>query len=138
MVSESIDASGHEHVSGRHSSTLELTTDSWLTEAGDCIIGINATKAPASFDDDFIIRCQDTEAEITLTLRVGDHTDVVTGHGHPELTFQDPRSLVVRTSTYVDDRTVMVRSDKAAADLDRSLIAALSNGASLTAELTVD
>jgi hypothetical protein len=44
---------------------------------------------------------------------------------------------VVRTSTYVDDRTVAVGADAAAADLDRDLVATLADGVDLTVTLTV-
>ena len=54
------------------------------------------------------------------------------------LTFEDERSLVARTSDYVDDRTVMVGADAAAADLDRDLVAALADGAALTLTLRIE
>jgi hypothetical protein len=45
--------------------------------------------------------------------------------------------MVIRTSTYIDDRTLMVAADRAAADLPRSLINALTDGASLAAIVRV-
>ncbi|MEF8868784.1 MAG: DUF371 domain-containing protein, partial [Haloarculaceae archaeon] len=39
---------------------------------------------------------------------------------------------------YVDDRTVMVGADAAAADLDRDLVAALAAGAELTCTFRVE
>jgi len=64
--------------------------------------------------------------------------DEIHARGHPDLTFESDRSAVVRTSTYVDDRTVAVGADAAAADLDRALVAALADGAGLTLTLTVE
>jgi hypothetical protein len=46
--------------------------------------------------------------------------------------------MVARTSDYVDDRTIMVDADAAAADLDRELVDALSDGAALTLTLSVE
>jgi len=47
--------------------------------------------------------------------------------------------MVGRTSAYTDDeRTILVDCDRAAADLDRDLIAALADGAALTLRLSVD
>ena len=128
-MEEVVHATGHENVTGEHASTWELTSDDWLTPAGDCILAVEADRTPADFDPAFCEACRDADAELTATLEAGDHEVTVTGRGDPELTFEDDRSLVVRTSDYVDDRTVMVAADAAAADLDRSLVAALADGA---------
>lgn len=138
MVREVIRAVGHEHVAATHTSTLELTTDDWLTPAGDCIVGIEASCAPTSFAPEFASACRSRDAEIVLTLEVGSHTERIRGQGHPELTFESERSLVVRTSEYVDDRTILVGANKAAADLDRELVAALEGGAPLVATIAVE
>jgi hypothetical protein len=137
-VKETVHARGHEHVSGTHASTWELTSDDWLTPAGDCIVGIEADRVPADFDQAFVEACRDAGATVVATLRAGGHEATVTGRGDPDLTFGDDRSLVVRTSDYVDGRTVMVGADAAAADLDRDLVAALAGGADLTLTLRVD
>lgn len=138
MTREIVQAVGHRHVSGTHESTLELTTDDWLTTAGDCILGIEADRAPEAFDDAFVDRCRSVDARLTLTIRSGDSTDRIRGRGDPRLSFDSDRSLVARTSEYVDERTVLVDADKAAADVDRELVAALQGGAALTATLRVN
>jgi len=137
-MEERIVARGHEHVSGTHPSTFEVTTDDWLTPAGDCILAIGADRTPADFDPAFVRACQDVEATITATVAVDGHEAVITGRGHPELTFDSHRSGVGRTSDYVDDRTIMVGADAAAADLPRELVDALSNGAELELVLSVE
>lgn len=138
MTREIVRAVGHRHVSGTHESTLELTTDDWLTPAGDCILGIEANRAPATFDDAFVDQCRSADARLMLTLRSGESTDRIRGRGDPRLTFDSDRSLVARTSRYVDARTVLIDADKAAVDVDRDLVAALQRGERLTATLTVD
>ncbi|WP_313695983.1 DUF371 domain-containing protein [Halorarum halobium] len=137
-MEEVVRARGHEHVRAEHASTFELTTDGWLTPAGDCILAVEADSTPAEFDDEFVAACRDAEATITATFEAAGVEDVVTGRGHPELTFTGDRSLVGRTSEYVDGRTVMVDADGAAADLDRKLVTALSRGAPLTATFRVE
>jgi hypothetical protein len=133
-----VHAHGHEHVTARHASTLELTSDDSLTPAGDCILGIEADRVPSAFDPAFVDACRDAEATITLALEVGEHTDVVRGRGHPDLTFGSERSLVCRTSEYVDDRTVMIGADGAAVDVGRELVAALADGADLRVTFRVE
>ncbi len=137
-MDERIVARGHEHVSATHTSTFEVTTDDWLTPAGDCILGIEADRAPADFSTDFVQACQDVDATIEVTLSAGGRTVTITGRGHPDLTFADDRSCVGRTSEYVDDRTVMVGADAAAADLDRELVRALETGTELSVVMTVE
>jgi hypothetical protein len=137
-MEQRVHASGHEHVSAEHTSTFELTSDDWLTPAGDCILGIEADTVPADFDDAFVEACRSHDATITVTLRAEDHEQVIEGRGHPDLTFENDRSMVGRTSDYVDDRTIVVGCDAAAADLDRDFVEALASGANLECVLTVD
>lgn len=136
-ATETITAHGHEHVQATHESTVEFTSDDWLTPAGDCILGIEADQVPADFDPAFVDAAQSADAEITATIEAGDHSQTIAGRGHPELTFDDDRSMVARTSTYTDDRTVMIDADAAAADIDRGLVAALADGATATVEFRV-
>ena len=139
---EVVNARGHEHVSAAHTSTFEVTSDDWLTPAGDCILAVDADRVPSDFDDAFVAACRDPGSTIraTLTATTEDGstvTDSVTGRGHPELSFENDRSHVGRTSEHVDDRTVLVGADAAAADLDRTLVDALADGAALRLELVV-
>jgi hypothetical protein len=137
-LEEVVHAQGHENVTGEHASTLELTSDDFLTPAGDCILAIEADRVPADFDDEFVTACQDADATVTATIEAGDHAVTVTGTGHPDLTFENDRSHVLRTSDYVDDRTVMVNADAAAADVDRALVEALADGGDATLTLAVE
>ena len=136
-LEEVVRAQGHENVSGEHASTLEVTSDDFLTPAGDCILAIEADRVPAEFDDEFVTACQDADATISATIEAGEQTVTVTGTGHPDLTFENDRSHVLRTSDYVDDRTVMVNADAAAGDVDRDLVDALADGADATLTLSV-
>jgi hypothetical protein len=135
---EVIHARGHERVAATHGSTFEVTTDDWLTPAGDCIVGVEADRAPADFDDNFVAACRNPDAVITLAFSAGGRSESVVARGHPDLTFKSGRSAVVRTSTYVDDRTVAVGADAAATDLARDLVDCLAGGAALTLTLTVE
>lgn len=136
-IEEVVRARGHENVQATHASTFEVTTDDWLTPAGDCIVGVAADRAPSSFDPAFREACRAPDADVRITLRADGHEATVHASGHPDLTFESDRSAVVRTSSYVDDRTVAVDAGAAAGDLDRDLVAALSAGAELTVRVTV-
>ena len=137
-MEEVVRARGHEHVRAEHASTFEVTADDYLTPAGDCILGVEADRVPADFDEAFVAACRDADARITATFEAAGVTEVVTGRGDPGLTFEDDRSLVGRTSDYVDGRTVLVGADKSAGEFDRKLVTALSRGAPLTLTLRVE
>ena len=148
---EVVRAVGHEHVTAEHASTVELTTDDWLTPAGDCIVGVEADRTPRDFSAAFREACQDAGATITATFAVGEpgaddvdtddpaHVDEIAGRGDPDLALLDDRSMVGRTSEYTDDeRTIFVDADGAAADLDRDLVAALAGGAPVALRVDVE
>ncbi len=137
-MQEVIRATGHHNVSADHTSTFEVTTDDFLTPAGDCILAIEADCAPSSFDEAFIQACQDHDANITATIEVDGRNQSLTGCGHPDLTFASDRSAVARTSEYIDDRTVMVSADHAASGFDDDVVSALADGAELTLTLDVE
>ena len=137
-MKEVIRARGHEHVSAEHASTFEVTTDDYLTPAGDCILAIDADRAPTDFDPEFVEACREAEATITVTIEADGHRDSVEGRGDPDLEFASERSAVGRTSDYVDDRTVVVGAEFAAEGFDRDLIDALAAGAEATVTLTVE
>ncbi len=114
---------------------MELTKEPSLTPAGDCIIGVECEKACADLDN----RLKDSlrnEKGIIITLECNGIKDIVRAYGHPELTLTDPTSLVIRRSSFICPRTICVRADKAAADLDRNLIKELRKGGKLTVELS--
>ena len=135
---EVIHARGHEHVRAEHASTFEVTTDDYLTPAGDCILAVEADRAPADFDPAFVEACQEAEATITVTIEADGHRESVTGRGDPDLEFTSERSAVGRTSDYVDDRTILVGAEFAAEGFDRDLVAALSEGCEATMTISVE
>jgi hypothetical protein len=137
-MNQCVRAIGHEHVSAEHTNTLELTSDDWLTPAGDCILGVEASAVPAAFAEAFVSACQSHDAAISATIRVDGHEQHIEGAGHPDLSFENDRSMVIRTSDYVDDRTIMIRADTAAAGIDREIVAALEGGAELECALEVE
>lgn len=135
---ERLQARGHENVTAEHASTFEVTTDDFLTPAGDCIVGIESSRSPSDFDEEFVSACQNRDAKITVTLAVDGHEVDIVGRGDPDLTFESERSLVGRTSEYVDERTIAVEMDAAAGDLPRDLVEQLAAGADLSVTLAVE
>jgi hypothetical protein len=137
-MQEIVRARGHENVTAEHASTFEVTTDDYLTPAGDCILAVEADRSPADFDPEFVEACRDAEAAITATFEANGHSETVRGRGDPDLELTSERSMVGRTSDYVDERTFLLGAEFAAADFDRDLVDALADGAALTVTVTVE
>ena len=115
-------ACGHSNITATHSTTLEFTKDSDVTERGDCITGIKADFDPKDIKVfsasilknrlKIIIRCKNIKEEITAELN---------------LTFSDEKEMVIRKSDFVDERTFAINADKAAVDLSRDFVKMLQN-----------
>ena len=137
-LEELVTATGHENVRAEHASTFEVTTEDFLTPAGDCILGVDADRSPADFSEQFVQAAKDETARITATFEAAGMTVEISGRGDPGLTFENEVSMVGRTSDYVDDRTIMVGASAAATDLDRDFVQALADGADLELTLVVE
>jgi hypothetical protein len=120
-------AYGHANVQATHSSTLEITMDPNLSMKGDCIIGIKASHGAQHLNMQFGDALRQPQTKILTHLTAGTITDQIRGFGSPRFTLTSPTSLVWRTSDYVDNRTVAIRCNKAAKDLNRRLIESLQH-----------
>lgn len=121
MVKETIIARGHPNVLGTHKTTIEITKENFLTKKGDCIIGISADKSCADLSDE-LKKALRSNFKFKVTFRVGELEDSVIGYGSPELKLTNKNSIVIRKSSYIDDRTLLVKADKAAHYLNKELI----------------
>ncbi|MCW4021449.1 MAG: DUF371 domain-containing protein [Candidatus Bathyarchaeota archaeon] len=136
---EIIGAFGHELVRSTHGTTFEVTKDETLTTRGDCIIGVKANKGAADLSEDYKILARRADADIIVTIEADGIVETVRAKGDPRLTFTNPEDIVVRKSSYICERTVAVKADKAAADLSRELIKKLKNpNHKVTVTLTVE
>ena len=131
---EVLKARGHPAVKALHRSTFEVTREESLTPRGDCIVGVGADKALTDLSERFR-RLLARGSRLVVVLECEGLVDVVRAWGDPRLTLASHTSIVIRRSSYIDDRTLAVRSDKAAADLDRGLVARLRRGAPLLVHL---
>ncbi len=128
---------GHPNVTGRHETTFEITRDVHLSCQGDCIIGICAGSGTSGLPPAFADALTRDDAVLITRLWCGEHCVTITSRGSRDLTLDHPTDMVWRTSDYVCGRTIGIRSDRAARDLPRELIARLQEGAELVVEMTV-
>ena len=126
-MKEEVTASGHANIEATHPTTLEITKEVVLSRRGDCIVAVGADKSLADFSDEFKESLRKPNAKLTLTIEVDGITEQINSHGSPNLILTHPSDMVVRKSSYVDDRTLAVNADKAAFDLPRELVEKLRN-----------
>ncbi len=120
-VSETFFCYGHENVLAEHRSTIEFTTQDFLTKQGDCIIAINATKSLQSLSEELKEKMRE-KRKIYVLLEMGKYSELIEGYGHPELKFTSLEAMIIRKSDYTCPRTLMINANKAAKDLSRELI----------------
>ncbi|ASJ01205.1 DUF371 domain-containing protein [Thermococcus gorgonarius] len=117
---------GHENVKATHRSTLEFTKENYLTPRGDCIICISADKGINDLSEEFRAALKEGR-KLLIRIKVGGLVDEITAEGSPNLILDHPHSMVVRKSDYIDARTLAIRANKAAKDIDRKIIEKLRN-----------
>ncbi|MBS3125249.1 DUF371 domain-containing protein [Candidatus Woesearchaeota archaeon] len=113
--------SGHKNIAALHPTTLEFTKEHYLSERGDCILGVDA-----EYDAEQLKRFARDYAgqQATLTISASGVQDTVQfivngGFDHPE-------EFVIRMGMYDDRRTLGIRANKAAKHIARTLITALT------------
>ena len=126
-----IKAKGHKNVLSLHKSTFEITKDNDLSLAGDCIIGLDIDKSMVDFSKEFKEKLANDDTKVIVELNTPNASDIIEGFGHHDLTLTHPTDIVCRKSTFICPRTLMIKSDKAAIDLNRDLINDLANGESM-------
>lgn len=128
MYCVSFRAYGHENIIGKHRTTLEITSEDFLTRRGTCIVGIRATQTLSTLDSSIKKLAGLETTKIVLVLQTGEMIEQITGTGGPRLTYADPVSMVARTSSYQCGRTLMIHADKAASDLRDEFVNRLRDG----------
>jgi hypothetical protein len=126
-VTESVTAYGHRNLRCIHKTTLEITKALDVTPRGDCIVAVNANKSLRDLGKSLKGIINRPSSKVTVTLEVGGITDTVEGSGDPRLSLASPEDIVCRKSNFASDRTLMVRANKAAADIDRRIVQALKD-----------
>ncbi len=126
MIFDEIVAAGHKLIKAKHKTTIEITKEDFLTEKGDCIIGIKADKACFDLKDEVKMALKQGK-KVKIVLEVNGIRDEVIGFGSKELILESKTSIVIRKSSFIDDRTVAIKANKSAADLNRRLVEELKN-----------
>lgn len=130
-------AKGHHNVTSKHKTTFEVTQDTEMGLAADCIVGVSSNVSLNDLPLQMREAIQDENTEIKVILETENAEDVIMGCGHPALTLDHPTDMVCRRSDYTCSRTLMIHADKAAVDLDSDLIDELASGKTLKVTIIV-
>lgn len=115
---------GHENILSTHQTTLEFTKDDYLTKQGDCILGIRADFTATDLE----------RGKVKVTISGYGLHDEVVGYLNPS--FNNKQCMVIRKSDFTDARTIIIRANKSAADIDRRIVERLRSAESrLTVEI---
>jgi len=98
-----------------------------LSTRGDCIIVVEAEMGLRDMPDEAKRLAREEDTRITFRLTVDDMVFEARGHGHPGLEYTDPVDMVVRRSSYMCGRTLMIGSDKTSLDIPEALVEVLKN-----------
>ena len=116
-----LQAKGHKNVTSHHKSTFEITKDPEI-----------------DFPQELKDKIANSKSRITVILDTENGHDEIVGFGHEDLTLTHPTDIVCRTSDYTCSRTLMIKADKAAKDLNQDLIEDLKNDKNMEVTIKVD
>ena len=131
MLKEMDEFRGHPLVRSFHPTTIEVTTEDYLTENGDCIIGVGASKGCAQLNARLKESIRGKGANMVIRIVVGTLSFEVKARGDPRLSLSHPHDIVIRKSDFVSDRTLAVRADVASRDIPREMVRLLKNPATV-------
>lgn len=127
-MKEYLTFSGHSFVKAKHKTTLEITKSKTLTENGICIIGVKSNKSCNDLNVNFKKMLSDDLTKVTITIYVNDSQFIINAMGHSSLILTHPKDIVVRKSSFICDRTLAIKADKAATDIPETVVSELRNG----------
>ena len=139
-IRETFTARGHPNIRSTHRTTLMITVDDHLSTRGDCIVAVRAEKGLRDLSPGIKEVIRSEGSSVRLIIEAEGRTFITEGSGDPRLTLSHPSDMIIRKSGYICDRTLMIRADKAARDIEGSFVKLLQKGncqVSLTIEASL-
>ena len=120
-VLDIIYAYGHKNVSCTHRTTIEVTKDKILSEKGNCILAIMASKGCYDLNSKLKEEIWQ-ERKIKVLIQVGDFQDFFFGFGDSNLELSSRSDIVFRKSNYICGRTILINCSKASDQINKKII----------------
>jgi len=114
-------AYSHPNILAKHPTTIEFTKDKDVSLQGDCIIGV---KADFSLKE---IKKILHYKKIRIRIKAGRLEEVITAQINHF--FSHDTEMVIRKSDFLSDRTLAIKADKSANELDRKFVEKLKDNA---------
>ncbi len=123
-ILERIEAYGHENILCTHKTTIEITKSKYLTKRGNCIIGVNASKACSDLSFDLKKRIF-MGKKIKIVIKLDKFEDSFYGYGSKKLKLINKNDIVFRKSNFICDRTILINCTKASNEINDKIIEGL-------------
>ena len=120
-VKEEIIAYGHPNIRAKHETTFEITKEEEIGPEADCVIGVRANKACEDLSDEMKQALKEGR-KVEITLEVEGIEEKIVAYGSPALKLTHSKSMVVRKSDFIDDRTLAILANKSASEISREII----------------
>ena len=127
MIEEIIEFYGHPLIKATHKNTIEITRENILTQNGNCIIGVNASKSCKNLGNNIKEQLKNDNNQVIIILKVNEMKCIINGTGSQQLTLDDMNDIVMRKSQFISSRTLAINCNKAALDIPRKMISKLKN-----------
>ncbi len=121
-LEEEISFHGHPNITALHGMTIEITKDKNLTPRGDCIIGVNASKACYDLPDALKRLLKNENSVVKMSVMVDSKRCDFVAYGSPSLILAHRHDIVIRKSHFVCPRTMAVRCNKASNNLPKDIV----------------
>lgn len=118
---------GHPNVLALHKTTIEVTKDDYLTQNGDCIIGINSNKSCYDLNVKLKRLIQTDGIPVQFQFLIGNYSFKVNGFGNRDLNLTNKHDLVLRKSNFISPRTISIKCDKSSNQIPREIISELQD-----------
>ncbi|MAG72173.1 MAG: hypothetical protein CL471_18065 [Acidobacteria bacterium] len=126
---------GHKNITAKHKTTLEFTKDENVSLKGECIVGVRADFKLSSLKK-FIENKSNYKKKqlknkainkktigkipIKIIIRIKNIEEKINGFLNAD--FNDSREIVIRKSDFISERTLIIKADKGACDLNRNYV----------------
>jgi len=125
---------GHYNISAKHKYTFEISKENYLTKKGSCIIGIEGFsnyEFIKEFRDFGVDGGERKKRKIRFLISLRDKNLIDEGFGYfvdLDLNECSKISFVARRSSFLDNRTGLIKVNKTSYSIDRKLISELKKG----------
>ncbi len=111
---------GHPKITAEHKSTLEFTKEEHIKGNGDCILGVSSNHNVNDLNK--------LSGRVIFVMSVDGIKDSFEATIPKNHKLADNKELVIRTSSFVSERTYAIASTKASIDIDRKIVESLKKG----------